>query len=61
MDRIVCNENGTLDKFAVPEKLHRLIMALDKHHDWIKGQTLSDKLTINVNFPEEGKTISITW
>jgi hypothetical protein len=36
-------------------------MALDKYHDWIKKQTLSDELTINVGFPEEGKTISITW
>ena len=61
MDRIVCSENGTLDKFAVPEKLHRLIMAIDKHHDLIKKQTLSDKLTINVGFPEERKTNSITW
>ena len=61
MDRIVYNEDGTLDKFAVPEKLYELIMALDKYHDWIKKQTLSDELTISVGFPEEGKTISITW
>ena len=59
--RVILNEDGTLDKFAVSDEQRDLIMALEKHHKWIKEQTLSDKITLNIGFPDEDKTISITW
>ena len=55
------NEDGTLEKFQVPDNLKSLIMAINKHHEWIKKQTLSKSITLNIGFPEEDKTVSITW
>jgi hypothetical protein len=60
-NNIVYNEDGTLEKFAVPNHLYTLITSLDKHYDWIKKQTLTEELTLHINFPEENVTISITW
>ena len=59
--RVILNKDGTVDKFQVPKGLYDLIMAMDKHHKWIKEQTLSDKLTLNIGFPDEDKTIQLTW
>ena len=59
--RVVLNEDGTLDSFLVSEDMYNLIMGLSKHHKWVKDQTLSDKLTLNVYIPEDNVTISITW
>ena len=60
-ERIILKEDGTLDKFQVSNGVYDLVMALNKNHDWIKKKTLSEKITLNIGFPEEGKTISITW
>ena len=59
--RVILNEDGTVEKFQVSEGMYNLIMAINKHYKWIKEQTLSDKLTLNVGFPEEGVTVSMTW
>lgn len=61
MKRVVLKEDGTLDRFLVSEDMYNLIMGLSKHHKWVKDQTLSDKLTLNVYIPEDNVTISITW
>ena len=59
--QIILNEDGTLDKFCVPENLRDLIIGLDKYHEWFKKQTLTDELVLYVNFPDEGKTIEFKW
>ena len=61
MERVVLKEDGTLDKFSVSEDMYNLIMGLSKYHKWVKEQTLSDELTLNVYIPEDNVTISITW
>ena len=59
--RVVYKEDGTLDSFLVSEDMYCLIMGLNKHHKWVKQQTLSDSITLHVYIPEENVTISITW
>ena len=54
-------EDGTLDKFCVSPEVKDLIMALDKHHEWIKEQTLSKKLSLHISIPDEKKMIVLTW
>ena len=61
MKRVALKEEGTLDSCLVSEDMYNLIMGLSKHHKWVKDQTLSDKLTLNVYIPEDNVTISITW
>ena len=59
--RAVYKEDGTLDSFLVSEDMYHLIMGLNKRHKWVKQQTLSDSITLNVYIPEENVTISMTW
>lgn len=61
MKRIVYNENGTIDKFLVSERTKDLILAMDKNHEWIKKQTLSEELVLNVYIPEDDVTITFSW
>ena len=58
---IVYDENGNVQKFLVPENIANLIYAINKHYKWIKNQTLSEKLSLCYNIPEENVTIEITW
>lgn len=61
MKRIVYKEDGTIDKFLVSDETKLLIEAMDKYHEWIKEQTLSEELALNVYIPEDDVTISFSW
>lgn len=58
---IVYDEKGNIQKFLVPENIANLIYAINQHYKWIKNQTLSEKLSLCYNIPEENVTIEITW
>ena len=58
---IKMKEDGELDKFCVSPEVKDLIMALNKHHKWFKKQTNSTKLSLHISFPEENRTIVLTW